>query len=273
MGDSRTNPEIAQLEAEMKLLKWHKLANETALQAALLSTKQIKQHDKLLKAQSIEQERLDMVDRKKKIADEEYAKPLPVDIDFIEHYERDTYKSNEARERRLGRLRDVKREVTKRHGRKHKQEQYRQLNQGVQSRGHEHTPTPISSTELTEQCHEEIPTSRLPDVSLSMVLKRLDQLAALEHIIRTGKKRDGGCVNLTESENMIVQLDRTWGSSSVEKFQKIAGDDAASRLTFSRGQTRAELLSPSRNFFAVRMEHDEDSLQQSKLKLSSKAMR
>mmetsp|Transcript_23717 Transcript_23717/g.35615 ORF Transcript_23717/g.35615 Transcript_23717/m.35615 type:complete len:122 (+) Transcript_23717:142-507(+) len=78
MGDSRTNPEIAQLEAEMKLLKWHKLANETALQAALLSTKQIKQHDKLLKAQSIEQERLDMVDRKKKIADEEYAKPLPV---------------------------------------------------------------------------------------------------------------------------------------------------------------------------------------------------
>ena len=38
--------EKEQLEAEMKLLNWHKLANETALKAALMKTKQMKEADR-----------------------------------------------------------------------------------------------------------------------------------------------------------------------------------------------------------------------------------
>lgn len=78
MDDPRTSPMFTQLKAEMRLLKWHKLANETALQAALLSTKQIKQQDKILKMQSSEQDRLKIVERKKIIVNEELTKPLQV---------------------------------------------------------------------------------------------------------------------------------------------------------------------------------------------------
>ena len=38
---------LEQLEHEMKLLSWHKLANEAALKAAIIRTKNLKQHDKV----------------------------------------------------------------------------------------------------------------------------------------------------------------------------------------------------------------------------------
>ena len=40
-GDST----IKSLEAELKLLRWHKLANESALKAAILKDKQMKRND------------------------------------------------------------------------------------------------------------------------------------------------------------------------------------------------------------------------------------
>ena len=42
---------IKTLEAEMKLLRWHKLANESALKAALLKAKQMKRREKVLRLQ------------------------------------------------------------------------------------------------------------------------------------------------------------------------------------------------------------------------------
>ena len=38
---------VKSLEAELKLLRWHKLANESALKAAILKDKQIKKSDML----------------------------------------------------------------------------------------------------------------------------------------------------------------------------------------------------------------------------------
>ena len=37
---------VKTLEAELKLLRWHKLANESALKAAILKDKQMKRRDK-----------------------------------------------------------------------------------------------------------------------------------------------------------------------------------------------------------------------------------
>ena len=39
---------IKDLEAELKLLRWHKLANEQALKAAIIKDKRTKRNDKLL---------------------------------------------------------------------------------------------------------------------------------------------------------------------------------------------------------------------------------
>ena len=38
---------VKNLEAELKLLRWHKLANESALKAAILKDKQIKSNDRV----------------------------------------------------------------------------------------------------------------------------------------------------------------------------------------------------------------------------------
>jgi hypothetical protein len=39
--------QLAELEQEMKLLQWHKLANEAALKAALIRTKKLKREQKV----------------------------------------------------------------------------------------------------------------------------------------------------------------------------------------------------------------------------------
>lgn len=42
------------LQAEMKLLNWHKLANEAALKAALIRTKKLKKTEKPAPSQSLQ---------------------------------------------------------------------------------------------------------------------------------------------------------------------------------------------------------------------------
>jgi hypothetical protein len=66
---------LEQLEHEMKLLSWHKLANEAALKAALIRTKNLKQHDKLQMQKDRNRERAAWMEQ---IIREEQMKPLEV---------------------------------------------------------------------------------------------------------------------------------------------------------------------------------------------------
>ena len=74
----RSNKAIRQLEAEIKLLKWHKLANESAIQAALIRTKTLKRHDKDKQRIEAEEKIRAKKLRFRKIIEEEKAKPLQV---------------------------------------------------------------------------------------------------------------------------------------------------------------------------------------------------
>ena len=62
----------------MKLLKWHKLANESAIQAALLRTKNLKKIDQRKKIEEEHQEREERKIRFQIIIEEEKAKPIEV---------------------------------------------------------------------------------------------------------------------------------------------------------------------------------------------------
>ena len=62
----------------MKLLQWHKLANETALQTALMRTKAIRQEEAKIRPRLEEARRLKRRERLKKAIEDEESQPLQV---------------------------------------------------------------------------------------------------------------------------------------------------------------------------------------------------
>lgn len=90
----RNASQIKELEQEMKLLHWHKLANEAALKAALIRTKKLKaSSNNPMAAVESRRERAQWMQQ---IIEEEQNKPLEVNEDFIIKYEK---KEREEEER------------------------------------------------------------------------------------------------------------------------------------------------------------------------------
>lgn len=88
----------------MKLLHWHKLANEAALKAALIRSKRLKGRDnKVIIQESKQQERAVWI---QKVLEEEQQKPLEVTDDFIRQHEERERRNEEklAHQVRLVRL-------------------------------------------------------------------------------------------------------------------------------------------------------------------------
>ena len=76
---------LEELEQEMKLLHWHKLANEAALKAALIRSKRLKARDnRVVLQEAKQQERALWI---QKVLEEEQQKPLEVTDDFIRTHE------------------------------------------------------------------------------------------------------------------------------------------------------------------------------------------
>ncbi len=88
LSGSRKPTVIEELEQEMKLLHWHKLANEAALKAALIRSKRMKAKDNpVIQQSNQQQERALWV---QKTLEEEQQKPLQVTDDFVKgHKERE----------------------------------------------------------------------------------------------------------------------------------------------------------------------------------------
>ena len=83
--------ETEKIKAEMKLLHWHKLANDAALKAALLKTKTMKAKDakRPVGVENVKAKAAWM----QRVIEEEQAKPLQVTKDFVLEYQ-----ENERRE-------------------------------------------------------------------------------------------------------------------------------------------------------------------------------
>ena len=83
--------ETEKIKAEMKLLHWHKLANDAALKAALLKTKTMKAKDakRPVGVENVKAKAGWM----QRVIEEEQAKPLQVTKDFVLEYQ-----ENERRE-------------------------------------------------------------------------------------------------------------------------------------------------------------------------------
>lgn len=81
---TRNQRQIEELEQELKLLHWHKLANEAALKAALIRTKKLKEQDS---GRAVVETRKETAQWMQQIIEEEQSKPLEVTEDFILKYE------------------------------------------------------------------------------------------------------------------------------------------------------------------------------------------
>jgi len=77
--------QMEELEQEMKLLHWHKLANEAALKAALIRTRKLRKAEGEEARREALQERAEWMQQ---IIEDEQSKPLEVDNEFIKDYER-----------------------------------------------------------------------------------------------------------------------------------------------------------------------------------------
>ena len=92
-----------QLDQEMKLLRWHKLANDAALKSAIIKTKRLKAKDARARG---EQKTADKLQWMKHIIREEQSRPLQVSRDYFKSYEKRMQKEDERVEQ------DIKRHVT-----------------------------------------------------------------------------------------------------------------------------------------------------------------
>ena len=77
---SNHKEEISKLEAEMKLLRWHKLANQSALQTALIRTRQMRRQDDAMRPVTVKVEQRLHKERIQSAIQDELAKPLQVSI-------------------------------------------------------------------------------------------------------------------------------------------------------------------------------------------------
>ncbi len=82
LGGAKTRKE--QIEAELKLIEWHKMANEAAIKSALLQNKNIKSEAAPKKASFTSDDSRWM----RKVIDDEHNKPLEVSKNFIIELER-----------------------------------------------------------------------------------------------------------------------------------------------------------------------------------------
>lgn len=76
---------MKRLEDEMKLLHWHKLANETAIQTALMRTKVIREEEARLKPILEQSKRMHHKARLNRVREEEESKPLEVSVEVASY--------------------------------------------------------------------------------------------------------------------------------------------------------------------------------------------
>eukprot|EP01038_Epipyxis_sp_PR26KG_P009293 gene9293-12521_t len=114
------------LQAELKLLEWHKMANNAAIKAALLQTKSTKQSSPVKPPSHA----VDDTKWIKKVIQDEHIRPLEVSKDYMLDYER-REKENAERlttqvERHISTLKNLRVKLESRHELKTKTSEYRE---------------------------------------------------------------------------------------------------------------------------------------------------
>lgn len=228
---------IEQLEHEMKLLNWHKLANEAALKAAIIRTKNLKQHDRLQVQRDRNRERASWMEQ---IIREEQMKPLEVNTHFIKEYEAKEKQADLALERtiehHLHNLRKLKKSIEAKDKIRQRKEKFYAKREEVRARiadrlGAEKTSGP--QTRKHENLSNGPESNGNVTPAMQSMVDSLGKLMKLERRINELEK------NVQEKAKMER---RTAGNLS-----------QLGMLRFRKKKIEASLRSPAKTMFSVSM--------------------
>mmetsp|Transcript_22727 Transcript_22727/g.33206 ORF Transcript_22727/g.33206 Transcript_22727/m.33206 type:complete len:513 (+) Transcript_22727:216-1754(+) len=202
------------LKAELKLLEWHKLANDAALKAALMQTKALHEPG-VQKTAPLEEE----AKRIRKIITNEQTKPLEVTRDFVLKYEQKELSDSERLttqvERHIETLRTIRSKLEDRIELKGRIGEYRdwkkefmhKKNAVMSGKTLQSLTPPASGTHTQSTEKQRTLGSGGGSRDLATVLDSLNKLAQLEARITSLEK---------DSENMFDKMKRTEESSQRE---------------------------------------------------------
>lgn len=201
------------IEAELKLLEWHKMANDAAMKAALVQTKSMKStgphNEKILTPQFKEDDKRWM----RKVINEENAKPLEVSRDFVLDYERREKENSERLatqvEQHIHTLRNLRGKLEQRVDLKSRTDEYRDFQREFRHKKNavlegktieEYSKSREMSSSVAATPGGQLPpTKKKPTSDLSHVLNSLSRLSELEN--RISKLETGNIFdNLLEAE-------------------------------------------------------------------------
>lgn len=129
-GKERAVSQTDELQQEMKLLNWHKLANEAALKAAIIKTNKIKREDsqfsRSMNHEDMEEKQL----RIQQIIEEEQLRPLEVNSEFFRDFEtkelQDEVKLDNDVQRHVQHLKKLKEMMAQREDIQRRRQKYRE---------------------------------------------------------------------------------------------------------------------------------------------------
>ena len=240
------NAETDKIKAEMKLLHWHKLANDAALKAALLKTKQMKAKDEKrpvandkVRAQAAWMQR---------VIEEEQAKPLQVSKDFVLEYQAREAREEERLDAEVNRhiecLRKLRVQIEKRESLREKKAAYKAARS--QMVGKSGVP-PANIGRTPEPPGHDVPPPLgpfppAPHGTLTTVISSLDRLVDLE-------KR-------------ICTLEKDSVYDRVEKAASMTRQRGP--LTFTKQRLPPSTTRPSRDVWAMKLQPPKDKLSKRK---------
>ncbi|GMF41385.1 unnamed protein product [Phytophthora fragariaefolia] len=251
-----------ELQQEMKLLNWHKLANEAALKAAIIKTNKIKQEDTQFASALTQGEREERAQRAQQIIEEEQLKPLQVNTEFFRNLEakghRDEAKLDDDVQRHIQHLRKLKESMTQREDMQRRRQQYREKMRELQANGNVSRPKiqPKGSNQDEDAAaldkHDRSNSNSIyhraamaaggkTALDNANVVNSLDKLMELEQRIR----------HLEDAGLAVDDLDDARDGSTSSRTAGAKQPNAASGLRFAKRKTNGGLHEPSKTVYAV----------------------
>lgn len=240
------------LQAEMKLLNWHKLANEAALKAALIRTKKLKKTENPAPSQSLQ----DKASWMQQVIEEEQKKPLQVSRDFIHKYEAQEKLEEERLDQEVQRhiqvLQKLRTKVQDRDDLRQRKQNYKV----AQASLHDEKQRILASVapnsrrdDTTASSPTPISNQRKVQGTLTTVINSLDKLVELEQRIST-LENDSLYDRLTEQHSSASKA----SGPSVQSGPPPLPRGGRSTLQFSKKKAPPSANVPAaRTYYSVKM--------------------
>ena len=260
-----------QLDQEMKLLRWHKLANDAALKSAIIKTKRLKAKD--VRARG-EQKTADKLQWMKHIIREEQSRPLQVGRDYYQRYAKRMQKEDERVEQDIKRhvtsLKRVKNTMRQREELKRRNRLYRERKKEIAERIKLHGEANEASRRARARSRQPSADMLLePSPDLGSSGREAGSKGSTGNAPRTSKSLGKVLTSLdklVELEKRIGELEN--GSRTSRKGSKRTGVVSGGRVAFSKRSVASS--GTKRTLYQVRVREKRRSNTSSALTTSSR---